>query len=216
MGRVWASAPAEGRELLLLLALADNANDDGGECWPSHRTLAKKCRCSVRHVKRLLATLAERDLITIGVQQGGHDRTPDALRPNSYTLNFASMTEDGQTPGDTETPGDVDDRRTWGSEPGDTAMSTPGDTQMSPERPERPEPSADERIKRGIASAARRTGQSRARLTRTWQKKLEGWCERWPAISADQLAEGIVQGGPPRSVAYLTVVEDDEAPGGAA
>ena len=43
---VWESSPFKGERLLLHLALADFANDEG-ECWPAQPTLAKKARCSV-------------------------------------------------------------------------------------------------------------------------------------------------------------------------
>ena len=44
---------------LVLLALAENANDDGSGAWPSVETLAKKSRLSTRQVKRCLKGLAE-------------------------------------------------------------------------------------------------------------------------------------------------------------
>lgn len=43
---------------LVLLALAENANDDGSGAWPSVETLAKKSRLSTRQVKRCLKGLA--------------------------------------------------------------------------------------------------------------------------------------------------------------
>lgn len=58
MSEVWDHANLEGAQLLVLLALADFANDDG-YCWPSYETLAKKARVSRRYaiqvVKRLQA-----------------------------------------------------------------------------------------------------------------------------------------------------------------
>lgn len=53
MSRVWESSSLGGTELLLLLAVADFAND-GGEAWPSVAALAKKIRMSERNTRYLL------------------------------------------------------------------------------------------------------------------------------------------------------------------
>lgn len=53
IGRVWESSPYQGDRLLLHLALADYANEEG-ECWPSQRTLARKARCSERWVREAI------------------------------------------------------------------------------------------------------------------------------------------------------------------
>jgi hypothetical protein len=52
------SEEALGRRLVLL-ALAENANDDGSGAWPSVETLSRKSRLSTRQVKRCLKGLAE-------------------------------------------------------------------------------------------------------------------------------------------------------------
>jgi hypothetical protein len=58
MQRLWESSEQKGSRLLLLLAIADNA-DDHGFAWPGTTTLAEKIRMSERHTKRLLAELEE-------------------------------------------------------------------------------------------------------------------------------------------------------------
>jgi DNA-binding MarR family transcriptional regulator len=64
MSRVWAESQHKGSELLLLLAIADNANDQG-VAYPSVRTLAKKTRLHPHHVKKLLRVLeASGELVT--------------------------------------------------------------------------------------------------------------------------------------------------------
>ena len=52
MTNVWENSIAKGSVLLLLLAIADNANDDG-EAWPGTEYLAHKIRMSERQVIRL-------------------------------------------------------------------------------------------------------------------------------------------------------------------
>ena len=44
---------------MVLLALADNANDEGSECWPSIAKLVEKCSMSERAVQGHLAALEE-------------------------------------------------------------------------------------------------------------------------------------------------------------
>src|SRR4051812_37153074 len=49
---------------LLLMALADEANDQG-YCFPSHRHLSDKCNISERTVRRMLGLLIDGDLVSI-------------------------------------------------------------------------------------------------------------------------------------------------------
>jgi len=55
----WQLSRADGSALLLLLAIADNANDETREAWPSIPYLADKCRCSERWVRYLITQLEE-------------------------------------------------------------------------------------------------------------------------------------------------------------
>lgn len=50
---VWDNSPYSGDGLLIHLALADWANDDGA-CWPKQTAIATKARCSVEHVRRTI------------------------------------------------------------------------------------------------------------------------------------------------------------------
>ena len=62
MAHVWSHSQQNGGELLVMLALADFAND-AGECWPSIPVLAQKSRLSARQTMRVLNTLqASREL----------------------------------------------------------------------------------------------------------------------------------------------------------
>ena len=62
MTAIWDKPPVGGSALLVLLALADNANDEG-VCWPSIATLARKCVLSERQVQRMLRSLETRGLV---------------------------------------------------------------------------------------------------------------------------------------------------------
>jgi hypothetical protein len=60
MSLVWERSAASGAELLVLLALADFADEDGKNIYPSHGTLALKARQSERNISRLLSKLRDR------------------------------------------------------------------------------------------------------------------------------------------------------------
>lgn len=68
-GPAWVSTVTDAVDLLVLLALADQANDDG---WAIIRVwkLARKCRLSDRQVRRSIATLAEQGHIEIQQRRG--------------------------------------------------------------------------------------------------------------------------------------------------
>lgn len=56
MAQVWDASVGSHTAKLVLLALADNAND-AGVCWPSIPTIARKCDLSTRGVMKILASL---------------------------------------------------------------------------------------------------------------------------------------------------------------
>lgn len=56
MNRVWDQSELKGSQLLLELAIADNANDDGF-AWPGVNYLARKIRMSPRQVQRMIPEL---------------------------------------------------------------------------------------------------------------------------------------------------------------
>lgn len=54
--RVWEHSKQEGTALLILLAIADSANE-WGHAWPGRQRLAKYARCDVATVSRLIAAM---------------------------------------------------------------------------------------------------------------------------------------------------------------
>lgn len=71
MSRVWDSSPSKGSELLLLLAIADFAND-AGEAWPKTATLAEKVRMSERQVQRMIKALVADGQVRVRPNAGPH------------------------------------------------------------------------------------------------------------------------------------------------
>lgn len=69
---VWANSPYSGERLLLHLALADFANDEG-ICFPSHGTLARKARCSKGWVSQTVRQMIA-DGLLVEVEKAGQGR----------------------------------------------------------------------------------------------------------------------------------------------
>lgn len=68
---VWKHSKAESTELLVLLALADQANDEGN-CYPSIKTVAERCRLKKRTVQENIRAAEKRGELIIFDQQGPH------------------------------------------------------------------------------------------------------------------------------------------------
>ena len=94
-GTVWKTSRQSGNELLLLLAIADIADDDG-VAWPGITSLAKKTRLAKRTVYRLISHLiAEGELeVTAGKGRG---------KTNLYKVLYVQK-EQSQGKGDRMTP----------------------------------------------------------------------------------------------------------------
>ena len=72
ISRVWEDSNQSGNRLLIMLALADYA-DDNGYSWPSIETLARKTRMSSRTVLRAIDDLtAENELYAIRSRNSGN------------------------------------------------------------------------------------------------------------------------------------------------
>jgi hypothetical protein len=109
----WEHSRAEGSALLLLLALADRANDEGDDIWPSQKTLARKCRISVRTVHRLLGELEELGEVKIERYAGVAIDGQAGRHTHRYSLpRFADSLSDN--PGDNSEVVGQDDRQSGG------------------------------------------------------------------------------------------------------
>lgn len=69
-GKVW-DADVSGNVRILLLAMADQANHDGGDCYPSVERLVWMTGLGERTVKRFLAQLREAGIIEAVAHLGG-------------------------------------------------------------------------------------------------------------------------------------------------
>lgn len=122
MTQVW-SAVLPATEKLVLLALADHANDDG-YCFPSYSSLARRCSLSDRQVRRTVAKLADRGILRIGHSY----RDDGGQSSNAYSIVVDSLTEsDAVDAADDRTPlvADVQGPLVAGDHPPRTPVTTP-------------------------------------------------------------------------------------------
>ncbi len=136
---VWRQAQVSGNELVVLLAIADEANDTGGNAFPSIASLATKTRLDVRTVRRVLARLTDRGLVEITTPGGGRRAntyrvlmdTPGESPPGQNAL--PARAERPTTPGTRVTPG----RAERPSSPGTSALAAraPVPYQLGHQRP---------------------------------------------------------------------------------
>ena len=71
MSKVWDNSTQKGSTLLLLLAIADFA-DENGRAWPSIETLAKKIRMSTRSAQMMVRRLVEDGELQVEQNAGPH------------------------------------------------------------------------------------------------------------------------------------------------
>lgn len=69
MARVWADSKQSGTHLLMLLAIADFA-DDEGNAYPAVGTLAEKCRMKPRNAQTILAALRQAGELEVRENEG--------------------------------------------------------------------------------------------------------------------------------------------------
>ena len=83
MTQVWKGGPSDRSQRLLLLALADSANDEGF-CWPGTALLAGKASMSVRTALRALKSLENDGWIRI-------NRKAHHCKGNTYEVNLDKL-----------------------------------------------------------------------------------------------------------------------------
>lgn len=77
---------------LVLVKLADNANDNG-ECWPSHETIAEICEMSVKSSQRHVNKLEELGLLSKQKRKGKNGNLSNFYQLNLIATNSPSDTE---------------------------------------------------------------------------------------------------------------------------
>lgn len=93
MNWVWEHSPAKGNCRLVLLAIADCADDNGMNAFPSKQKLADKTLLDVSTIRRVVRRLEESGLLSV-------DRSTERGRANVYTVNMSTATHPVNNPVD--------------------------------------------------------------------------------------------------------------------
>ena len=110
INHVWGNSKQQGSALLVLLAIADWARDDGHNAYPTIPMLAEKARLSHRSVQRIIANLEESGELVIQRSTGrGHahvysvpmDIKGDILSPDKDDAPSLNDKDDADIKGDT-------------------------------------------------------------------------------------------------------------------
>jgi Helix-turn-helix domain len=83
---VWEHSESAGNARLVLLAIADAADADGGNAWPTQARVAAMARVSTRTVRRLVSELIMLGELEMEEHAGGTAKTRDDRRPHLYRL----------------------------------------------------------------------------------------------------------------------------------
>ncbi len=96
MAQCWRLTGLSSTEKLVLIALADQS-DEEGYCWPSVATIAERTCLADRSVQRSIQSLVDRGILTVDKSKGG--------RTNSYLIQANGDTVTPlSTNGDTQSP----------------------------------------------------------------------------------------------------------------
>ncbi len=107
---VWKHSMAAGDARLVLLAIADQAKQNGTGAWPSVRRLAEMSRLTDRSVQRILRKLEEMGELRVHVGAGPHGTNLyDVLLPGLHqsAATSSKATGDRKSPPLTESRGDI-------------------------------------------------------------------------------------------------------------
>ena len=93
IAKVWDSGKYTQGTLLVLLALADWADDEGGRVYPSLAKVGAKSRLTIRQVRRIMRKL-EADGVITKVHDGGPEHKPSQYEINPDILSPAQWKAD--------------------------------------------------------------------------------------------------------------------------
>lgn len=131
MTMIWASGPADSTDKLVLLALADYAND-AFECWPSVDALAAKCSLSDRGTQKALRRLEAAGWLSVAVGGGRkacsrYTVNPEPRSPINEVKEGTSFTDFGA-----KRVNVVPEKGERGSEKGERGSPEPSRTVIEP------------------------------------------------------------------------------------
>jgi hypothetical protein len=135
MSQVWRNGPQDGNDLLVLLALADFA-DDEGYCWPSMASIAKKARMTERGVRKIARRLEEAGHLSCevgGGRSGSNRYRVHVLNPEPETRNAVPPEQQTRNSG-AETRNQGAETRNGGSAKPSRTIKEPSDSKSVQDR----------------------------------------------------------------------------------
>jgi hypothetical protein len=96
MSEVWRTTLPT-TEKMVLLVIADHANDEGTQSYPSQATIAEKASISIRTVQRAVNTLVQEGYIRMFKHSGGSPECREDRRPHLYQINIGKLRGDNMT-----------------------------------------------------------------------------------------------------------------------
>ena len=84
-------SPTTGTDKIVLLGIANHADEHGGNAWPSVATLARYAGVSERSCQYALRRLVEQGHIVVHRQAGGTRSTAPDRRPNLYEVVLSGV-----------------------------------------------------------------------------------------------------------------------------
>lgn len=84
-------------EKMVLLVIADHANDEGTQSYPSQATIAEKASISIRTVQRAVNNLVSQGFIRMFKHSGGSANCREDRRPHLYQINIGKLRGDTVT-----------------------------------------------------------------------------------------------------------------------
>lgn len=143
MSWVWEHSRAAGIDRLVLLAIADAANDDGAQAWPSGETLARKTGVNLRTVQRSMRRLVDLGEVSVKTNAGKNGA-------NVYRVHMT-----------TPTPGTV---------PPEPSLTRPKESLRDSSSSATPAARPDvERICTHLADRIEANGSKRPTITKAWR-----------------------------------------------
>jgi hypothetical protein len=116
MGRVFYLPDLKPTQKLVLLALADHADDDGSNCYPSMERLEKKTALGLRRLQQIIGELQAAGYVSreINAATGSRGQIAGNRRPNHYELCIPdhSPSSTGAKPGSQQGRNSVQERGT--------------------------------------------------------------------------------------------------------
>lgn len=135
MSWVWDNSTAPGIDRLVLLAVADSADDNGGNAWPSVASLARKAGVNVRTVQRSIRRLADSGALKIKENAGKNGvhvyrvvmKTPPA---ESHPDNLSPRQSDSGAESPRQNDAPAESRETPGTQSPEPSLNHPSETSL--------------------------------------------------------------------------------------